>query len=73
MIWAEKEPFHGVWQRKAAQEGAIEMQFVPGTHIGCRTEYIQYLAEALERSLDRSEKIELNGRSSSESTAVSVD
>ena len=73
MIWAQQEPYRGVWQRKAAQENTIEVEFVPGTHIGCRTEYIQYLAEALERSLNHSQTIGLKRRSLSESIAVSVE
>jgi amino acid adenylation domain-containing protein len=51
IIWAEQEPFHGLWRRKAAQESTIEVQFVPGTHVSCRIEYVQYLGEALERCL----------------------
>ena len=73
MIWAQEEPFRGVWQRKAVQENTIQVQFVPGTHIGSRTEYIQYLAEALDRSLMRPRTTELEGRSYSESVAVSLD
>jgi hypothetical protein len=47
LIRASEEPFGSVWQRKVYQEKNIELSVVPGTHIGCRTEHIQELAEAL--------------------------
>jgi len=51
LIWASEEPFHSIWQHKATQEKNIELQIVPGTHIGCRTDHVQALAEALSTCL----------------------
>ena len=73
MIWAEQERFHGVWRRKAVRESTMEVRLVPGAHISCRTEYVQYLGQALERSLNRSRTTKLQSRHSSASIAGSVD
>jgi len=53
LIWAREEPFRGIWRRKASQEKAIELHTIPGTHIACRTDHVQAMAEALSRSLSK--------------------
>jgi amino acid adenylation domain-containing protein len=55
LIWPQEEPFYGVWQRKATQEQERDLQFVPGTHIGCRTDHILSLAETLKRSVEQAQ------------------
>ena len=53
LVWAREEPFRGVWRRKAAQEKDIELHVIPGTHIGCRTDHVQALAEKLRSCLSK--------------------
>jgi thioesterase domain-containing protein len=45
ILWAEDERFRGVWQRKAATEPQVELHFTPGTHMTCRTDHLQELAD----------------------------
>ena len=59
LLWPREEPFRGVWRTKAAHEKAIELHFIPGTHISCRTDHIQTLAEELNRCLARAQTTEL--------------
>jgi hypothetical protein len=59
LIWAREEPFRGVWRRKATKEKEIELQAIPGTQLGCRTEHVQDLAEVLSRLLSRVQANEL--------------
>lgn len=73
LIWAREEPFRGVWRRKAAREKDIELRIVPGTHIGCRTDHIQELAEELSRCLGRAQTSELKESEHDEDIPVSVD
>lgn len=47
LIWAHEEPFHNIWRSKAAQEQGTRLHIVPGSHIGCRTDHIQSLAETV--------------------------
>ena len=51
LIWADEEPFRGIWQRKTTQEKGIELHIIPGNHIACRTDHIRAMAEELYRSL----------------------
>jgi amino acid adenylation domain-containing protein len=55
LIWPQEEPFYGIWQRKATQEQERDLQFVPGTHIGCRTDHILSLAETLKKSIEQAQ------------------
>jgi amino acid adenylation domain-containing protein len=48
LIWAREEPFHGAW-RKAARAHNVALHVIPGTHINCRTDYVQAFAEELGR------------------------
>jgi amino acid adenylation domain-containing protein len=73
VIWASEEPFHGVWRRKAAQAKNIEVRVVPGTHISCRTDHIQMLAEELGRCFSLVQTIELKEDEYNENTPASVD
>jgi amino acid adenylation domain-containing protein len=57
LIWAHEEAFRGIWREKAAQEKAIQLRIIPGTHIGCRTDHVQSLAEELGRSLSQVEAL----------------
>lgn len=52
LIWAREEPFHGVW-RTFAQAHNVAPHVIPGTHISCRTDYVQSFAEELGRCLER--------------------
>ena len=63
LIWAREEPFSRIWRRKAAQEKDIELHFIPGTHIGCRTDYIQSFAEELGRCISEVQTDEATGPS----------
>ena len=47
LIWASGEPFSNVWRNKANQERGTRLHIVPGSHIGCRTDHIQSLAETV--------------------------
>jgi amino acid adenylation domain-containing protein len=40
------------WQRKA-KGGNVELHTIPGTHVSCRTTYVQALAEKLKHCLNR--------------------
>ena len=55
VIWPQEEPFQGVWKRKTTLEHGRELVFVPGTHIGCRTDHILSLAEALRRAIQQAQ------------------
>lgn len=57
LIWPQEEPFYGIWQRKATQEQDRDLQIVPGTHIGCRTDHLGSLAETLKRSIEQAQPI----------------
>jgi len=59
LIWACDEPFRGIWQDKTAQEKDIQLRVIPGTHIGCRTDHVQSLAEELGRSLSQVEVLQI--------------
>jgi amino acid adenylation domain-containing protein len=71
LIWPQEEPFYGVWQRKATQEQACDLQFVPGTHIGCRTDHILSLAETLKRSVEQAQPA-LAGETSANGERIAV-
>jgi len=58
LIWAREEPFRGIWRRKATKGKEIELQVIPGTHIGCRTDHVQDLAEELSRCLSKAQGTE---------------
>jgi surfactin synthase thioesterase subunit len=58
LFHACEERLVGVWQRKAANEKDIEVRVIPGTHISCRTEHIQSLAEALRASIMKAQATE---------------
>ena len=73
LIWAREEPFRGVWRRKAAREKGIELRIVPGTHIGCRTDHVQELAEELSRCLGKAQTTGLKESEYDEDIPVSVD
>jgi len=73
LLWANEEPFRGVWQRKAAREKNIELHIVPGTHIGCRTDHVQELAEELSRCLGKVQTSGLKESKHDENIPVSVD
>jgi hypothetical protein len=59
LFWAHEEPFRGMWRHKAAKEKEIELHVIPGTHIGCRTDHVQALAEELGRCLSKAQGSEL--------------
>jgi len=59
LLWPREEHFRGVWRTKAAQEKGIELHLIPGTHISCRTDHIQALAEELNRCLAKAQTTEL--------------
>jgi amino acid adenylation domain-containing protein len=40
ILWAEQEPFGGVWKRKVAEEPQIKLYFTPGDHMTCRTDHL---------------------------------
>jgi amino acid adenylation domain-containing protein len=73
LIWAREEPFRGVWRRKTTQEKDIELRFIPGTHIGCRTDHVQTLAEELSRCLGKVQTTALKESKQGENTTVPVD
>lgn len=73
LIWAREEPFRGVWRRKVAREKGIELRIVPGTHIGCRTDHVQELAEELSRCLGKAQTTRLKESEYDEDIPVSVD
>ena len=73
LIWANEEPFRGVWRRKVAREKNIELHFVPGTHIGCRTDHVQELAEELSTCLRKAQTTGLKESKHDENIPVSVD
>ena len=50
ILWAKEEPFKGIWKEKIEKEN-IEVRFISGTHITCRTTYLHELAEQLEKCL----------------------
>jgi amino acid adenylation domain-containing protein len=50
ILWARQEQFRGIWRRKVEKEG-IELHFIPGNHITCRTEHLSELAEQLARCI----------------------
>jgi hypothetical protein len=72
LFQACEERFVGVWQRKAAHEKDIEVQVIPGTHISCRTNHIQSLAEALSTSLRKAQATELKEQACHVLDATSV-
>lgn len=55
VLWPREEPLSGVWKRKITQESGRELHFVPGTHIGCRTDHIMSLAETLKLSVEKAQ------------------
>jgi amino acid adenylation domain-containing protein len=73
LLWAREEPFPGVWRLKAAREKNIALRVIPGTHIGCRTDHIQSLAEELSRCISEAQTTELKESNKRENISVSVD
>jgi len=73
LIWAREEPFRGVWRRKATKEKEIELQAIPGTHVGCRTDHVQDLAEVLSRRLSKAQANELKESQYSANRSASAD
>lgn len=73
LIWAREEPFRGVWRHKVTQEKDIELRVIPGTHIGCRTDHVQALAEELSRCLGKAQTTALKESKYGENTTVPVD
>jgi fengycin family lipopeptide synthetase B len=59
LLWAREERFSRTWRRKVAHEKDIELHFIPGTHIGCRTDHIQAFAEELGRCISEAQATEL--------------
>lgn len=54
LLQCKEEPLSGVWKRKILQvENNIEVHSVPGSHISCRTDYVQELGEELKHQLNR--------------------
>ena len=41
----------GIWKRKVAEESQIEISFIPGDHMTCRTDYIQELTEQFSKCI----------------------
>jgi hypothetical protein len=52
ILKAYKERLGGVWRLKARKEKNIEVHTIPGTHISCRTTYVQAFAEKLRQFLN---------------------
>ncbi len=73
LIWAREEAFHGVWRHKTTQEIDIELRVVPGTHIACRTDHVQTLAEELSRCLGKAQTTMLKESKQGENATVPVD
>ena len=73
LIWAREEPFRGVWRRKVTREKDIELRVIPGTHIGCRTDHVQVLAEELSRCLGMAQTTALKEIKHGENATVPVD
>ncbi len=55
ILWAKEERFRGIWKQKVKQE-KIELHFIPGTHITCRTDYLPSLAEQVRKCLYEAQK-----------------
>ncbi len=51
ILWAKEEHSMGIWKRKIAEEPQIELAFIPGDHMTCRTDYIQELTEQFSKSI----------------------
>jgi hypothetical protein len=54
ILWAKEESFRGIWRRKVEQE-KLELHFIPGTHITCRTEHLSGFAEQLGKCIRKAQ------------------
>ncbi len=52
ILQARQEPLGPLWRKKAQQADNISVQSIPGTHVSCRTEYVQELGAMLRDCLN---------------------